>query len=160
MVQPRAEVADLALPAREAGPFGGSGAWWIQATPVTRPVPSRPVPTHPVPSRPGPATWLCSGRTRRGRGQRSFGPPSRDRRSEPVLPASQWHSWEMERDTYYDILGVSPAATPEEIKVRYRNLLLRIHPDVDGSAALFRQVQQAYEALSDAGRRTAYDRLL
>ena len=76
------------------------------------------------------------------------------------LAATQWHSWRVGSDTYYDILGVSSAATTEEIKARYRNLILRIHPDVDGPAALFRQVQEAYEVLSDPVRRTSYDQLL
>jgi curved DNA-binding protein CbpA len=66
----------------------------------------------------------------------------------------------MGRDTFYDILGVSPTATPEEVKARYRNLLLRIHPDVDGSPALFRQVQEAFEVLSDPVRRASYDRFI
>jgi curved DNA-binding protein CbpA len=63
-------------------------------------------------------------------------------------------------DTYYDILGVSPAASPDEIRAQYRSLLHRIHPDRDGPAALFRQVQEAYEVLSDPARRRAYDRFL
>jgi hypothetical protein len=63
-------------------------------------------------------------------------------------------------DTYYDILGVSPAATPDEVKARYRNLIQKIHPDVDGSVALFRQVQEAYEVLSSPVRRATYDRTL
>jgi Restriction endonuclease/DnaJ domain len=64
------------------------------------------------------------------------------------------------RDSYYDILGVSPAASPDEVKARYRRLILRFHPDLDGPVALFRQVQEAYEALSDPVCRTAYDRSL
>ena len=66
----------------------------------------------------------------------------------------------MGKDTYYDILGVSRTATTDDIKARYRLLILRIHPDLDGPPALFRQVQEAYEALSDPSRRAAYDRLL
>lgn len=63
----------------------------------------------------------------------------------------------MGSDTYYDILGVVPAASPAEIKAKYRALIQRIHPDLDGPAALFRQVQQAYEVLSDPRRRATYD---
>lgn len=76
------------------------------------------------------------------------------------LAATRWHSCGVASDTYYDILGVSSATSPEEIKARYRNLILRIHPDVDGPAALFRQVQKAYEVLSDPVSRASYDRLL
>jgi hypothetical protein len=75
-------------------------------------------------------------------------------------PQPTWHSWGVGRDSYYDILGVSPAAPLDEIKARYRSLSLRIHPDLDGPAALFRQVQEAYEVLSDPVRRASYDRLL
>ena len=64
----------------------------------------------------------------------------------------------MAGDTYYEILGVSPTATQEQIKARYRDLIRRIHPDRDGPAALFRQVQEAYEVLSVPARRSAYDR--
>ncbi len=66
----------------------------------------------------------------------------------------------MGRDTYYDILGVSATAPPDEIKAKYRKLIQRIHPDLDGPVALFRQVQDAYEVLSDPARRAAYDRSL
>ncbi len=66
----------------------------------------------------------------------------------------------MESDTYYEILGVSSTAPPAEIKAKYRKLIQRIHPDLDGPPALFRQVQEAYEVLSDPARRAAYDRSL
>ena len=66
----------------------------------------------------------------------------------------------MGSDTYYDILGVSSAAPPDELKAKYRKLIQRIHPDLDGPAALFRQVQEAYEVLSDPVRRAAYDQAL
>jgi Restriction endonuclease/DnaJ domain len=64
------------------------------------------------------------------------------------------------RDTYYEILGVSPTATQEEIKLRYRTVIRKIHPDLDVPAALFRQVQEAYEVLSVPDRRATYDHLL
>ncbi len=63
-------------------------------------------------------------------------------------------------DTYYDILGVSSTSSSDEIRAKYRKLIQRIHPDLDGPAALFRQVQEAYEVLSDPVRRSAYDRSL
>ena len=66
----------------------------------------------------------------------------------------------MGSDSYYDILGVSSTASPAEIKAKYRALIQRVHPDLDGPAALFRQVQQAYEVLSHPGRRATYDRSL
>ena len=66
----------------------------------------------------------------------------------------------MGSDTYYDILGVSSTAPQDEVRAKYRKLIQRIHPDLDGPAALFRQVQEAYEVLSDPARRAAYDRAL
>ncbi len=63
-------------------------------------------------------------------------------------------------DNYYDILGVRPDASPQEVRTKYRSLIRRIHPDLDGPVALFRQVQEAYEVLSDPGRRSDYDRRL
>ena len=55
---------------------------------------------------------------------------------------------------------MSSTAPPAEIKAKYRKLIQRIHPDLDGPAALFRQVQEAYEVLSHPDRRAAYDRSL
>ena len=66
----------------------------------------------------------------------------------------------MGNDTFYEILGVSATASGDEIKAKYRKLIQRIHPDLDGPAALFRQVQEAYEVLSDPARRAAYNRSL
>ena len=61
-------------------------------------------------------------------------------------------------DSYYDILGVRSDASFEDIRTKYRGLIRRIHPDLDGPVALFRQVQEAYEVLSDPVRRAEYDR--
>ena len=63
-------------------------------------------------------------------------------------------------DSYYDILGVRSDAPIQEIRTKYRSLIRRIHPDLDGPVALFRQVQEAYEVLSDPVRRADYDRAL
>ena len=59
---------------------------------------------------------------------------------------------------YYEILGVTPDATPEEIRSAYLDLAKRVHPDQGGNQALFRSVNSAYETLNDPTRRATYDR--
>lgn len=69
---------------------------------------------------------------------------------------------------YYRILGVSSAATEDDIRDSYYKLASRLHPDVHGLdvdpafraklTAVFSRVVEAYKALSDSGRREAYDR--
>ncbi len=67
----------------------------------------------------------------------------------------------MAKRDYYDVLGVSKTATEEEIKKAYRNLAKKYHPDVskeNNSAEKFKEVQEAYEVLSDSAKRDNYDR--
>ncbi len=64
---------------------------------------------------------------------------------------------------YYAVLEVEPAASDEEIKRAYRNLAKRYHPDLSmdpEATERFLQIQQAYEVLSDPGRRVGFDLLL
>jgi curved DNA-binding protein len=64
-----------------------------------------------------------------------------------------------ERD-YYDILGVSRDASPEEIRRAYRTLARRYHPDVNkepGADERFKEIGAAYEVLSDEDKRREYD---
>jgi curved DNA-binding protein len=62
---------------------------------------------------------------------------------------------------YYEILGVGRSANQEEIQRTYRKLARRHHPDVNkdpGAEETFKQINQAYEVLSDPKKRARYDR--
>jgi molecular chaperone DnaJ len=64
-----------------------------------------------------------------------------------------------ERD-YYEVLGVARGATDAEIKRAFRKLAQQWHPDVSGNPEAddrFKQINEAYQILSDPQRRQAYD---
>lgn len=61
---------------------------------------------------------------------------------------------------YYDILGVAKGATEDELKKAYRRLARKYHPDVNkeaGAEEQFKEVQKAYDVLSDSTKRQQYD---
>jgi DnaJ-class molecular chaperone len=64
------------------------------------------------------------------------------------------------KKTFYDLLGISSMASPEEIKKAYRKLALQLHPDKNphkDAAELFKQLTEAYKILSHAASRFSYD---
>jgi len=62
---------------------------------------------------------------------------------------------------YYDVLGVSRDASPDDIKKSYRDLAFKHHPDKNpddsGAEEKFKEATEAFEVLSDADKRAQYD---
>ncbi len=67
----------------------------------------------------------------------------------------------MAKRDYYDVLGVSKAATPDQIKSAYRKLAVKYHPDKNkgdkASEDKFKEASEAYHVLSNAERKQNYD---
>lgn len=58
---------------------------------------------------------------------------------------------------YYDVLGVKKDASADEIKKAFRRLARKHHPDAGGSEDKFKEINEAYEVLSDTEKRSQYD---
>ena len=67
----------------------------------------------------------------------------------------------MSKRDYYEVLGVNRDASEDEIKKAYRKLAMKHHPDRNPdnpkAEAHFKEAKEAYEILSDAAKRSAYD---
>ena len=68
----------------------------------------------------------------------------------------------MSKRDYYEVLGISRDASEAELKKAFRRLAMKHHPDrntddSEGSEAKFKEAKEAYEVLSDANKRAAYD---
>ncbi len=66
-----------------------------------------------------------------------------------------------EKRDYYEVLGVDKNATQDQIKRAYRKMAKKYHPDVNKSPDAeekFKEVNEAYEVLSDENKKAAYDR--
>lgn len=58
---------------------------------------------------------------------------------------------------YYDILGIKKDASADEVKKAFRRLARKHHPDAGGDEEKFKEINEAYEVLSDAEKRKQYD---
>jgi curved DNA-binding protein len=61
---------------------------------------------------------------------------------------------------HYETLGVANDATPSDIKLAYRKLARKHHPDLGGDIAKFQKISEAYEILNDADKKAHYDHTL
>lgn len=65
---------------------------------------------------------------------------------------------------YYEVIGVTPTATTDDIKKKYRELARQFHPDVVKDKTMgqkvFTQINQAYRVLADPEKRSQYDTTL
>src|SRR5690349_24672850 len=71
------------------------------------------------------------------------------------------HTMATKKRDYYEVLGVNRDASEEDIKKSYRKLAMKYHPDRNPDSKdaeeKFKEAKEAYEVLSEAEKRRAYD---
>jgi DnaJ family protein A protein 2 len=67
-------------------------------------------------------------------------------------------STDTDNSLFYETLGVPKTATPDEIKKAYRKLAVKHHPDKGGDPEKFKDINAAYEVLSNPEKRELYDK--
>lgn len=58
---------------------------------------------------------------------------------------------------YYNILGIDPTSSDDQIRTAYKKLAMQHHPDRGGNQAKFQEIQEAYSVLSDTHKRTEWE---
>lgn len=58
---------------------------------------------------------------------------------------------------YYRILDIEPNASQDDIHCQYRRMALKYHPDISDDEEKFKEINEAYEVLSDKEKRAKYD---
>src|SRR5688572_29904357 len=63
----------------------------------------------------------------------------------------------MSKRDYYEVLGIGKSATEDEVKKAFRKAAVEHHPDKGGDETKFKEVNEAYEVLSNPDKRKRYD---
>jgi len=91
--------------------------------------------------------------------------PNQSRETQPnqsrdgPAPPNQSSETHERRGHLYTVLGLSKDAGEDEIRKAYKKLAVKHHPDKGGDTETFKEISHAYEILSDASKRRAYDQI-